>query len=324
MQPSPAWLVCPRVAEDLDDLEGELHSAAATVDSAGDAITQHLIHMGGKRLRPTLLLLAAQFGPAPCGELKRAAVAMEFLHVASLYHDDVMDRARMRRGAPSANALWGNLLAVCGGTFLFARATQILTALGDEPNRMASEASVRLCTGQLQEAENVYNLDLTEEDHLVILEKKTATLFELPCQLGSWLSGSSERIRAALLEFARALGLAFQLADDVLDLTADPFNIGKPTLTDLREGVYSYPVILALRKGGAEGQLGEALRKTYLTDEELHTAAGLVQQSGAIDAALSKAQDLAAQAKAALAELPALAARESLSRLADFAVCRTH
>lgn len=133
MQPSPAWLVCPRVAEDLDDLEGELHRAAATVDSAGDAITQHLIHMGGKRLRPTLLLLAAQFGPAPGRELKRAAVAMEFLHVASLYHDDVMDRARMRRGAPSANALWGNLLAVCGGTFLFARATQILTALGDEP-----------------------------------------------------------------------------------------------------------------------------------------------------------------------------------------------
>lgn len=156
------------------------------------------------------------------------------------------------------------------------------------------------------------------------LEKKTATLFELPCRLGSWLSGSSERIRAALLEFARALGLAFQLADDVLDLTAEPSNIGKPTLTDLREGIYSYPVILALRQGGAEGQLGEALRKTYLTDEELHTAAGLVQQRGAINAALSKAQDLAAQAKAALAELPALAARESLSRLANFAVCRTH
>jgi heptaprenyl diphosphate synthase len=248
---------------------------------------------------------------------------MELLHVASLYHDDVMDRATTRRGAASANSLWGNLLAASGGTLLFARAIGLLASLGDEANRLASAASVRLCTGQLQEVENAYNVDISEEDHLAVLERKTATLFELPCRLGTLLAGAPEETSRVLAQYARALGLAFQLADDALDLSGDESVLGKPTLTDIREGVYSFPIIYALH-GNGNGGLRGTLRKACLDEAEVRDVIASVRRSGAVEVALGRASEFVREAQQSLTALEDTPARESLHRLADFAVSRSH
>jgi heptaprenyl diphosphate synthase len=323
LQASNQWLVCPQVARSLGGLEDELRQAVGLPDGAAAEVAVHLIARGGKRLRPALLLLAGQFGSADPERLKRAAVAMELLHVASLYHDDVMDRAATRRGAASANSLWGNLLAASGGTLLFARAIGLLASLGDEANRLASAASVRLCTGQLQEVENAYDVDISEDDHLAILERKTATLFELPCRLGALLAAAPEATSHVLAQYARALGLAFQLTDDALDLAGDESTLGKPTLTDIREGVYSFPVIHALHHHG-NGGLRATLRKARLNEAELHDVVALVRRSGAVEAARRRAGEFARDAQQSLKALEDTPARESLHRLADFAILRSH
>jgi heptaprenyl diphosphate synthase len=316
------WLVSPRVAGLLEGLEGALRRAVNTPDGSAAEVALHLIARGGKRLRPALVLLTGQFGSADPEKLMCAAVAMELLHVASLYHDDVMDRAASRRGAASANALWGNLLAASGGTLLFARAISLLASLGDEVNRLASAASVRLCTGQLQEVEHAYDVDITEEDHLAILERKTATLFELPCRLGALLAGAPEETLLALTKYARALGLAFQLADDALDLAGDERVLGKPTLTDIREGVYSYPVIYALHHDG--DSIRGMLRKARLDEAEVRDVIASVRRSGAVDVALGRAGEFVREAQKSLEGLDDTLARESLHRLAEFSVSRSH
>jgi heptaprenyl diphosphate synthase len=320
---SSRWIVCPRAAGLLEGLEDELRNAVDLPDGFAAEVAVHLIAGGGKRLRPALLLLSGQFGSPDPKRLTRAAVAMELLHVASLYHDDVMDRATTRRGVSSANSQWGNLLAASGGTLLFARAIRLLASLGDEVNRLASAASVRLCTGQLQEVENAYDVDIREEDHLAVLEKKTATLFELPCRLGALLAGAPDETSCALSQYGRALGLAFQLADDALDLSGDESVLGKPTLTDIREGVYSFPIIHALHQHG-NGDLRGMLRKARLNEAELRVVIASVRHSGAIEVALRLARQLVREAQQSLTAIENTPARESLHRLADFAVSRSH
>jgi len=307
----------------LEGLEDELRRAVKTPAGFAAEVALHLIARGGKRLRPALLLLAGQFGSADPTALMRAAVAMELLHVASLYHDDVMDRTLTRRGAASANSQWGNLLAAFGGTLLFARATRLLASLGDEPNKLASAASVRLCTGQLQEVENAYNVDISEADHLGILERKTATLFELPCRLGALLAGAPDETSRILADYARALGLAFQLTDDALDVSGDESLLGKPTLTDIREGVYSFPIIYALHRDEGGGLRG-TLRKARLNEAELRDVMASVRCSGAVEETLARANEYVRQAQQSIAALEDTFARRSLHRLADFTVLRSH
>ncbi|MCP4544236.1 MAG: polyprenyl synthetase family protein, partial [Chloroflexi bacterium] len=174
----------------LARLDAVLKGAVVTFDKQLRDVALHLINRAGKRLRPALCMVVAQFGDPDDPRLLQAATAIELIHIASLYHDDVMDRAPARRGKDSANIHWGNGLAVLAGTYLFARATALLADLGDIPNQLASHASVELCTGQLQEMENAFNLNLTETEHLDILARKTATLFEFPCRLGAYLSNS--------------------------------------------------------------------------------------------------------------------------------------
>jgi heptaprenyl diphosphate synthase len=304
-------------------LEAELRNAADSSDSFAAEVAVHLIAVGGKRLRPALVFLTGQFGSADSRKLTRAAVATELLHVASLYHDDVMDRAATRRGVSSANSRWGNLLAASGGTLLFARAIRLLASLGEDVNRLGSTAAVRLCTGQLQEVENAYNVDIDEEDHLAILRKKTATLFELPCKLGALLASAPEETVRVLTQYAGALGLAFQLADDALDLSGDERVLGKPTWKDIREGVYSFPIICALRCNG-KGDLRNTLRKARLNDTDVRQVIDAVRESGAIETARARARQLAREAQQSLAAMEDTPVRQSLYRLADFAAARSH
>ena len=317
------WLRHPPTRDALGGLDAVLLDAAAADDLHLRMMTHHVIERGGKRLRPALLFLAASFGRGDRQRLLRAAAALELTHVASLYHDDIMDRAAIRRGGATTNARWGNAQAAFAGTFLFARASELWAGLGPEANAIAADASVALCTGQLREVENAYNLALDEATHLSILEQKTATLFELPCRLGALLAGVPPEATRALTSFGRALGLAFQIADDALDLAGTTAEIGKAAGNDLREGVHSLPVLRALRDGASGERLGEVLGQMRLTDDDIEEALRLVAESGAVEEALDVARAYAAQAQEALAPLHAGPARDSLAWLAAYAVERS-
>lgn len=285
----------------------------------------HLIERGGKRLRPALLFLAARFGTFEAGRLQPAAAALEILHVASLYHDDVMDRAPQRRRGSSTNARWGNLAATLAGTYLFSRATALLASLGDVPNRLASQAAVALCTGQLQEMENAYNVGLTEAEHLEILKRKTATLFELPCRLGAHLGSVPALYSNALTDYGRSLGIAFQLADDALDLTGRADQMGKATGTDLREGVYSLPVLRAVQRDDATGvALTDLLQRTRLSTAEVQDVLALVAASRTVAEVQELAREYVSRAQAAIRALPDNDAKRSLCRLSDYVLTRTY
>lgn len=318
------WLVCQQTRSALGQLDAVLEEAIDVSDPQLCEMALHLIRRGGKRLRPALLLLAAQFGDPDDPRFLKAAAAMEFTHVASLYHDDVMDRAPARRGGDSVNMRWGNALASIAGTYLFARASALLASLGDVPNQLASQASVDLCAGQLQEVENAYNLELTEAEHLDILTHKTATLFKLPCHIGAYLSGASKTHTATLTAYGLHLGLAFQLADDALDLVGQASQLGKATGTDLREGVYSFPVLRALQQGGTVGeQLLALLGQARLTEADVQTVLQLVQESGTVAEALEVAIEHVKGAQVALERLPDNPACCSLSRLAQYTITRS-
>jgi heptaprenyl diphosphate synthase len=285
----------------------------------------HLIERGGKRLRPVLLLLSASFGRWNEDKLLRAAAALELIHIASLYHDDVMDRAELRRAGASANARWGNVPATFAGTYLFARASAVFASLGNDVNRLVSEASLDLCSGQLQEVENAFNLDLSEDEHSTILARKTATLFRLPCRLGAHLGGVARRQAASLDRYGRLLGLAFQLTDDALDLAGTAEEVGKSTGNDLRQGVFTLPVLRALRRPGAIGErLRDLLSRVQLSDGEVAAVLDLVRESGAVDEGLQVARGYAARARAALEGLPSGPPRRSLARLTELVASRSH
>jgi heptaprenyl diphosphate synthase len=317
------WLVCAQSRAALAGVEPVLRDAIATRDPRLRALALHLIGLGGKRLRPALVILAGRFGAAAEERLLRAAAAVELLHVASLYHDDVIDRAPTRRGAASANARFGNGSATVGGTYLFSCATALLAGLGEGVSRLASEASAEVCIGELQEIENAYNLELQVDEHLEIVARKTATLFELPCRLGALLGELEDSAAQSLARYGRELGVAFQLADDALDLTGNSATMGKGTRIDLRQGVYSLPVLEVLGQSNGDGRrLAGILARLDLSPAEADEAAGLVRTAGAVDAALAVARAHAATARAALDELDPIPARMSLAGLVDYALAR--
>ena len=319
------WLACAAVAADLVRLGPLLMACAASDDAHTAALTGHLLAQGGKRLRPALLLLARgealAAAPADATALD-AAAAVELIHVASLYHDDIMDRSPTRRGASSAQCRWGNGAATLAGTWLFARAQQLLRAAGPAALVAAARTSVALCSGQLREAENAYHLALSVDEHLGILHDKTATLFMLAAELGAALGDRPEPERAALMDYAASLGMAFQLCDDLLDWTGATATLGKATGADVRGGVYNLPLLTAL---AADGPDAPALRLILLKrtpdQADLARVQAIVVATG-VPAVQRRADALAAQAQAALAVLAEGQCRRSLEALAALAVAR--
>jgi heptaprenyl diphosphate synthase len=320
----PSWLVDDRAHALLARLEPVLTRRASAPSSLLDEIAKSLIARGGKRIRPALVFVAASFGQGEDEALLEAAAAVELVHVASLYHDDVMDRAPTRRGDVSVNGVWGNAPAVLAGTFLFARATAMVAALGDEVNVLASRFWADLCGGQLHEVENAYDLDLPEAEHVATIERKTATLFELPCRLGAALADLDDESTAALAAYGRSIGVAFQLIDDTLDFVGNPSELGKQPEVDLRNGVYSLPVLLAARSDGPQGrQIRKLLELARPTEADLHEVHEMVRRSRAVVDVRARAEAAVKRAVAAVRPLPRGAASDSLERLAQHVVTRS-
>jgi heptaprenyl diphosphate synthase len=288
----------------------------------------HLVDAGGKRFRPMFTLLAGQFGPVrePHGsaDVVRAAAVVELVHLATLYHDDVMDEATMRRGAVSANARWDNTVAILTGDFLFAHASRMVADLGPEAVRIIATTFAELVTGQMRETLGAAEGTDPVEHYLAVVAEKTGSLIATAGRYGAMFSGATQERVSALRRFGDVIGTAFQISDDIIDIASPAAESGKVPGTDLREGVRTLPVLYALREQGPVGdRLRELLAEPLGDDALVAEALELLRGSGGLEQAMSTLHSYADRARAELAVLPDCAARDALASLADYLVART-
>ncbi|MFB6986347.1 polyprenyl synthetase family protein [Streptomyces sp. NPDC056304] len=288
---------------------------------------QHLVRAGGKRFRPLLAMLAAQFGDPDAPGVVPAAVVVELTHLATLYHDDVMDEADVRRGVDSANTRWGNSVAVLTGDFLFARASHILADLGPEAVRIQAEAFERLVTGQILETAGPGDGRDPVEHYLEVMRGKTGSLVAVACRFGAMTAGADESVVDILTQYGERLGVAFQLADDVLDITSDSHESGKTPGTDLREGIPTLPVLHLRARAAADGKPDDLelveLLDGDLSDDARHAEAlRRLRAHPALEEARRDAVRYAQEARRTLAPLPDCYAKAALEELCDAVVHR--
>src|SRR3954452_23374613 len=286
--------------------------------------SQHLVAAGGKRFQPLVVLLAAQFGDPAAPGVVPAAVVVQLTHLATLYHDDVMDEALLRRGAASANSRWGNTVAILTGDFLFARASDILADLGPEAVRLQARTFERLVQGQIRETVGPSEQDDPVEHYLRVVADKTGSLIGTSGRFGAMLSGADDTAIEVLTRFGERIGVAFQLSDDLLDVTAESAASGKVPGTDLREGVPTLPVLLLRRRAAAEdADLIAALDGDLAGDDALRGVVEQLRTHAVIAEAREVVQSWADDARATLAPLADLPPKAALESLCDFVVRRT-
>ncbi|GHF56872.1 geranylgeranyl pyrophosphate synthase [Streptomyces mashuensis] len=306
--------------------EGLLEATKSDVPFITEA-AQHLVQAGGKRFRPLLVMLAAQFGDPHAPGIVPSAVVVELTHLATLYHDDVMDEATVRRGVPSANTRWGNSVAVLTGDFLFARASRILADLGPEAVRIQSEAFERLVTGQILETAGPRDGRDPVDHYLDVLAGKTGSLIAVSGRYGAMMSGADEHVVEILTHYGERLGIAFQLADDVLDIASDSHESGKTPGTDLREGIATLPVLHVRARAAATGAPEDlelcAMLDGDLADDALHAEVlRRLRAHPALEQARRDTVRYAQEARATLAPLPDCPAKRALEELCDAVVHR--
>lgn len=312
------------LAEGLADVEEGMRQAARAQYELLDETSGYLMDAGGKRFRATLVLLAAQFGNPRDERIVPAAVAIELTHLATLYHDDVMDEAQFRRGFESANSRWTNSVAILTGDFLFAQASSILADLGPEAVRIQAETFSRLVVGQILETVGPKPDTDAIEHYMSVVTGKTASLIATAGQFGAMFSGASDSVVTAIRPACAALGVAFQLSDDILDVTSESMQLGKTPGTDLREGVRSMPVLHALRSAGpGDGRLVELLSTDLSDPALLDEALGLLREHPGLDLARDDVRRWANTARDHIAVLPDVPARAAFIELCDFMVDRT-
>ena len=307
----------------LARVEAALHDAVKSDYPFITETSTHLVDAGGKRYRPMLVLLAAQLGYASAPGVVPAAVVVELTHLATLYHDDVMDQAALRRGASSANARWDNTVAILTGDFLFARASDILADLGPEAVRLQARTFERLVTGQIRETVGPAEGADPVEHYLSVLADKTGSLIATSARFGAMLAGCDHATVDVMTRFGERFGVAFQLSDDLLDVLSDSAESGKTPGTDLREGVPTLPVLMLRRDSRPEDARLLALLDSDLQDDADHAEAlRLLRAHPAMAAAQGEVLRWAEAAREAITPLPAGPAREALEALCQQVVGR--
>jgi octaprenyl-diphosphate synthase len=266
-------------------------------------ISRYLLEGGGKRLRPALLLLSAGYAGYRGGSAIRLGAVVELIHSATLIHDDVIDGANTRRGRPSANSRWGNHRSVLAGDWLYMQSFQMaLTERNFKILDVLIELTQNMVEGELLQLAKLGRMDLTEQDAVELAARKTACLFAGCARLGAVLGNLDDAGEQAMADYGHYAGLAFQLVDDVLDFTASPEKLGKPVLSDLKEGKVTLPLIFAMDNGHSEGRrlVAKVLEEGGFTSVRPEQITALVRDSGALDRARQLAGDYAARAKACL------------------------
>jgi heptaprenyl diphosphate synthase len=306
----------PRLSEGLQRLEPLLTASVVTGDSFLDDVTTHLIAAGGKRLRPMLALAAATGGSRDATqEDLLGGVAVELVHLASLYHDDVLDEATIRRNVESVNSRFGNLVAIVAGDYLLARSAAIAAGLGTEIAALLANTLGQLCQGQVSEVRAAFQTNRTHENYFDAIAGKTAALMATSCRIGALTGGLASAEVDACTEYGRCFGMVFQIRDDILDITATDGELLKPAGQDLAEGIYNLPALVAL----ADPDWGPDLRALLgqpLAQPEREKACSIVANSPGIAAAVAEARTFVDKAAAATAGVALPELREGMIRLA--------
>jgi heptaprenyl diphosphate synthase len=314
------------VKSGLEEVEARLREVVVSAHPMLTLTATHLVEAGGKRFRPLLTLLAAQLGDAQAPGVVEAAVVVELTHLASLYHDDVMDEADVRRGAASANARWSNTVAILTGDYLFARASDLTAGLGTEATHLQSRTFARLVEGQIAETAGPADGEDPVEHHLAVLSGKTGALIATSARLGALMAGAPDDQVDTVTRFGEVIGLAFQLSDDLIDVLSETGESGKTPGTDLREGVRTLPVLLVLSAYPADpatARLRELLSGDLTDDDRLAEALRLLRAHPAMDEARARLAGSVEQARQIVASLPEGPARDALDGLTDFVLART-
>src|SRR5256714_4723147 len=303
----------------LDQVEQALQKAVRADFEFLSEAASHLLDAGGKRFRPMLVLLAGYFGDPTDPRLVPGAVAIELTHLATLYHDDVIDEADFRRGRASANSRWDNTVAILTGDYLFARASEISAALGTDVSRLLARPIAIVCDGQIREVARAGRVDQTEQSYMETIERKTAALIATSCRLGGMVSDAAEYDVDVLERFGEALGIGFQLSDDIMDLVSTETVLGKEPGVDMKEGVYTLPVIHALERST---ELRELLAQGPPDGEGLARALEITSSDGSLERARETVTREVRRAKDLASTLPAGAAQDALVQLAEFVADR--
>ncbi|WP_275627666.1 polyprenyl synthetase family protein [Pseudomonas sp. 273] len=322
MQPQAFYRV---VADDFTAVDGiirrQLSSRVPLVEKIGD----YIISAGGKRLRPLLVLLSGKALGRSGDDMRLLAAIIEFLHTSTLLHDDVVDASGLRRGRATANAQWGNAPSVLVGDFLYARSFEMMVELGSMPvMQIISQATRVIAEGEVLQLTKVRDASTTEETYMEVIRGKTAMLFEASTHSAAALAGASHEQAEALRQFGDALGIAFQLVDDLLDYRGDASTLGKNVGDDLAEGKPTLPLIATMRDGTPEQAL--LVRKAIQQggSQDLEGIRAAVEAAGALDYTARLAREYAARAIDCLQVLPDSEYRAALIELSEFAVARTH
>ncbi|MBR9805315.1 octaprenyl diphosphate synthase [bacterium] len=314
-----------RVADAFDDVNrlilDQLHSTVGLVED----ISQYLVSAGGKRIRPrvTLLCAGALNALTDSRQITLAAV-IEFLHTATLLHDDVVDMSTLRRGKPTANANWGNASSVLVGDFVYSRAFEMMVSMGSlEVMSILSQTTTKIAEGEVQQLDNIAKLSMSEDEYFAVIEKKTAQLFQGACESTAVLAGTPPEQRLALRSFGRHLGIAFQLIDDYLDYQGDASALGKNVGDDLAEGKLTLPLIHALHQASDQDRqfLSDVIREKNVS--ALPEVLALVNSTGGLRRTVAAAQEHAEHAKQALTALAPSPHATALRQLVDTNLART-
>jgi heptaprenyl diphosphate synthase len=309
------------VEQGLELVEQRLGAHLHIADPVADAVTRYLLEAGGKRARPLLLLLTAHLGDGISDDVLAAAELIEITHVASLYHDDVMDEAETRRGVPSAHVAWSNSIAILAGDLLFARAGRIAAPLGAEVAQLQARTFERLCLGQLHETLGPGDADPVEH-YLQVLADKTGSLIAAAAECGALVAGADAAHREALRAFGERIGVAFQLVDDVIDLSADP-ETGKDQGNDVRAGVATLPMLLLARRDDRASRALLARLEQPADEADLAAAVAELAAHPVVDETMAEAERWQREGLAALESLPAGTVRRALEAFAEKVVSRT-
>lgn len=306
------------VKNELATFEEELFSVIYSPVNLIEDIGDHLQQAGGKRLRPALYLICAN-SCANKKALMPMAVAIEMIHMATLVHDDVIDNAATRRGIPTANIRWGNHVAVLAGDYLFAKAfSAIANHVSCSMLQVLTDVISSLCEGEIDQFKYAFNPDVTEEQYLSRIAKKTADLIAASCQLGGISAGFKETEVEALKRYGYCIGVAFQITDDLLDITASAAQVGKPVGNDLGQGIVTMPAIYALKHSSHKTELAQIIENTELSDEEIQRGLTMIQESGAVEYSCREVERYLAEAKSVLPACLSSEVKETLINIADY------
>ena len=327
MQPSFADLaqIFEPVKADLEKVEKEfarhVESRVALIPEMG----RYIQNSGGKRVRPALLLMAARLAGYTGDRAVLYASVVEFIHTATLVHDDIIDEADTRRGRLAVHSRWGNDITVLLGDYLYIKSMALaLTQDSLDVIRLLCDVTLKMIEGEIYQLTKQGDVDISEEEHYEIIRRKTAFLFSGCAEIGGLLGRCTDEQRVALREYGLELGMAFQVVDDLLDYTADEKALGKPIGGDLREGKVTLPIIFLLGSGGAEADtiVRNTVRDRTIEPSDWHRLRHLLQETRAAELALERAQQHAARAKALLQVFPASLERDALMALPDYVLAR--